>query len=236
MYEMTEQTEITSLIAEADISRKNIAAAANILFRLSQNDPTVKICGTLTVAACSLSTEDFPDVSGIKKYIYLARVLERIDETEEKLKGFQSELTGALTELYKTDELLRTLSDKLKKESDILLALEKKITGLISSGAALSASEKQLMEHQLSDMNMSQIVAVKNRQLIDNMAANNSALISGIASVETTLLPLWRSQLLQAKATCAADDIRRSFETGRLTTEKIFSFAYKGSGKKFANK
>lgn len=231
MYEMTEQTEIPALIAEADSSGKKIAAAADILFKLSQSDPTVKICGTLTLAARSLGTEDIPDVSGIKKYIYLARVLERIDQTEEKLHGFQSELTGALTELYKTDELLRALLDKLTKESNDLLALEKKINSIISSDTPLSDNEKQLLEHQLSDMNMSQIVVVKNKRLIDNMAANNSRLIAGIASVETTLLPLWRSQILQAKVSCTADDIRRSFETGRLTTEKIFSFARKGSSK-----
>lgn len=225
MYKMTEQTDITSIIAKADSSRKKIAAAADILFKLSQNAPTVKICGTLTVAARSLRTEDIPDVRGIKKYIYLARVLERIDETEEKLKGFQSELRGALTELYKTDELLRTLSDKLKKESDNLIYLEKAIKGIISSDTGLSANENQLAERQVHDMDLSQIVVVKNRQLIDNMAANNSRLISGIVSIETTLLPLWRSQILQAKASCTADDIRRSFETGRLTTEKIFSFA-----------
>ncbi|MGN0666635.1 MAG: hypothetical protein ACI4KF_08935 [Huintestinicola sp.] len=227
MLEITENSEITSLIAEADSSRRIIASAADILFRLSQNDPTVKICDTLIAAAGSLGTEDIPDVSGIKRYIYLARVLERIDETEEKLNGFQSELTGSLTELYKTDELLRTLSDKLTKESDNLLALEQKINGVISSDTPLSENEKQLAEHQLSDMNMSQIVAVKNQLLIDAMAAKNRSLISGIASVETTLLPLWRSQILQAKASCTADDIRRSFETGRLTTEKIFSFAGK---------
>lgn len=225
MHEMTEQTEITSLIAEADSSGKKIAATADILFKLSQNDPTVKICETLTVAARSLGTEDIPDVSGIKKYIYLARVLERIDETEEKLNGFQSELKGALTELYKTDELLRTLSDKLTKESDHLLAIEKKINGIISSDTSLSENEKLLMVRQLSDMNISQIVAVKNQQLIDTIAAKNRSLIAGIASVETTLLPLWRSQISQAKYSCTADDIRRSFETGRLTTEKIFSFA-----------
>lgn len=229
MYEMTEQTEITSLIAEADSSEKKIAATADILFKLSQNDPTEKICETLTVAARSLGTEDIPDVSGIKKYIYLARVLERIDETEEKLNGFQSELKGALTELYKTDELLRTLSNELTKESDHLLAIEKKINGIISSDTSLSANEKLLMVRQLSDMNISQIVAVKNQQLIDTIAAKNRSLIAGIVSVETTLLPLWRSQISQAKVSCTADDIRRSFETGRLTTEKIFSFARKGS-------
>lgn len=225
MYEMTEQTDITSLIAEADRSRKKIAAAADILFKLSQNDPTVKICETLTVAARSLGTEDIPDVSGIKKYIYLARVLERIDETEKKLNGFQSELKGALTELYKTDELLRTLSDKLTKESNNLLTLEKKINEIISSDTAFPENEKQLLEHQVHDMNMSQIVVVKNQQLIDNISVQNRSLIAGITSVETTLLPLWRSQISQAKASCTADDIRRSFETGRLTTEKIFSFA-----------
>lgn len=227
MYELNEHTEISSLTSEADRSRKKIAAVSDILFRLSQNDPTEKICGTLTVAVRSLRTEDIPDVSGIKKYIYLVRVLERIDETEEKLSGFQSELKGALTELYKTDELLRSLSDKLVKESDILLLLENKIYEVISSDTALSDNEKELLEHQLSDMNMSQIVAVKNQQLIDTFAAKNSRLISGIMSVETTLMPLWRSQLSEARVSCTADDIRRSFETGRLTAEKIFSFSAK---------
>lgn len=224
MNELTEQNDLLSLIARADSSGKKIAAAADILFRLSETDPTVKICDTLSAAARSLGTEDIPDVRGIKRYIYLARVLDRIDDTEEKLKGFQSELNGALTELYKTDELLGTLSDMLIKENDELLLLEKEITAIISSGA-LSANEKQLAERQKHDMELSQIVVVKNRQLIDNMAVQNSRLIAGISSVETTLLPLWRSQLLQAKASCTADDIRKSFETGRLTAEKIFSFA-----------
>lgn len=225
MYEITEQNELPALIAQADRSRKIIASAADILFRLSQREPTVKICETLTAAARSLDTEDIPDVSGIKKYIYLARVLERIDVTEEKLNGFQSELKGSLTELYKTDELLRALSDKLTKESDDLSALERKINEIISSDAGLSENEKQLCEHQVHDINMSRIVAMKNQQLIDTISAQNRRLIAGITSVETTLLPLWRSQIARAKASCTADDIRRSFETGRLTREKIFSFA-----------
>ncbi len=225
MNELTEQNDLLSLIARADSSGKKIAAAADILFRLSETDPTVKICDTLTAAARSLGTEDIPDVRVIKRYIFLARALDRIDETEEKLKGFQSELNGALTELYKTDELLRTLSDMLKNESEELANLEKEMTVIISSGDGLSPNEKLLGERQIHDMNLSQIVVVKNRQLIDNMAVQNSRLIAGITSVETTLLPLWRLQLLQAKATCTADDIRKSFETGRLTAEKIFSFA-----------
>ncbi len=225
MHELTEHSETTAYLAESDRARKAIASAANILFGLSQNDPTEKICDTLTAAASSLRTENIPDVSGIKKYIYLARVLERIDETEEGLNGFQAELKGALTELYKTNELLRTLSDKLRKESDILLTLEKKISSFICSDAESSENERQLLQHQVRDINISLILAENNRQLIDTMLTRNSSLLSGIASVETTLLPLWRSQLSQAKASCAADDIRRSFETGRLTAEKIFSFA-----------
>lgn len=227
MQELTEHSETTAYLAESDRARKAIASAANILFKLSQNDPSENICDTLTAAASSLRTEDIPDVSGIKKYIYLARVLERIDETEENLNGFQAELKGALTELYKTNELLRTLSDKLRKESDILLALEKEISSFICSDTEASESERQLLEHQVKDINISLILAEKNRQLIDAILTKNSSLISGIASVETTLLPLWRSQLSQAKASCAADDIRRSFETGRLTAEKIFAFAEK---------
>lgn len=225
MHELTEHSETTAYLAESDRARKAIASAANILFGLSQNDPTEKICDTLTAAASSLRTENIPDVSGIKKYIYLARVLERIDETEEGLNGFQAELKGALTELYKTNELLRTLSDKLGKESDILLTLEKEISSFICSDAELSENERQLLQHQVRDINISLILAENNRRLIDTMLTRNSSLLSGIASVETTLLPLWRSQLSQAKASCAADDIRRSFETGRLTAEKIFSFA-----------
>ncbi|MGN0636982.1 MAG: hypothetical protein ACI4J0_01310 [Huintestinicola sp.] len=225
MYEMTEHADTASLMAKADSSRKKIAAVSDILFRLSQSDPDVKICGTLTAAVRSLGTEDIPDVSGIKRYIYLARVLERIDETEERLSGFQSELKGALTELYKTDELLRTLSEQLIKESDILLSLENRIKELLSSGEEFSQNEKELLERQLRDMDMSRIVAAKNGQLIDSFAAKNSGLISGILSVETTLLPLWRSQLSEARASCTADDIGRAFETGRLTAEKLLSFS-----------
>ena len=225
MHELKKYPETASLITRTDNARKKIAAVSDILFSLSQNDPTVKICDTLTIAVRSLRTEDIPDVSGIKKYIWLARVLERIDDTEKKLNGFQLELKTALTELYKTDELLRTLSEQLVKESDILLSLENPIKEIISSDTELSENEKKLLEHQLNDMKMSQIVAVKNQQLIEPWAAKNSILISGITSVETTLLPLWRSQLLEARASCTANDIRRSFETGRLTAEKIFSLS-----------
>lgn len=231
MYELTEHTEIPALTAQADSLRKKIAAVSDILFRLSQNAPTVKICDTLAMAARSLRTEDIPDVSGIKKYLSLARVLERIDETEEKLSALQSELKGALTELYKTDELLKTLSEQLWKESDELLLLENKLNELVVSETALSENEKQLLERQINDMKMSQIVAVKNQQLIDWEAARNSSLISGIISLETTLLPLWRSQLSEARYSCNADDIRRSFETGRLTKEKLLSFSYRSSGR-----
>lgn len=225
MYKLTEHTEITSYLAEADRARKKIAAVADILFRLSQNDPTIEICDTLTAAVLSFGTENVPDVSGIKKYLYLARVLEKIDDTEEKLNKFQPELKGALTEFYKENELLGTLLEQLVKESDILSEIEKEISGYISSDAVLSENERQLLEHQVKDINMSQMVAVRNRKLIDTMLKKNNSLISGIVSVDTTLLPLWRAQLSQAKVSCTADDIKRSFETGRLTAEKIFSFA-----------
>ena len=225
MYELTEHAETASYAAQAHSSGKKIAAVADILFMLSQSDPTVKICDTLTAAVRSLRTEDIPDVSGIKKYILLARALERIDETEEQLKGFQSELKGALTELYKTDELLRTLSEQLEKENDILLELEIKINQFLGSDTVFSQNEKQLLLRQLSDMNMSRIVAAKNRQLIDSLSAKNSTLVSGIYSIETTLLPLWRAQLSEARSSCTSDDIKRSFETGQLTAEKLLSLA-----------
>lgn len=231
MNKLTEQNKIAALISDADKSRKKIASVSDILFDISQNDPTVTICGTLTVAARSLGTEDIPDVSGIKKYIYLARVLERIDATEKKLNEVQTELKGALTELYKTDALLRTLTEHLSKENDKLSSLEIILNQLISSDETLSENEKEILEHHVNDMNMSKIVALKNQQLIDTWTAKNNGLISGITSIETTLLPLWRSQLSEAKNTCTADNIRRSFETGRLTTEKILSFVGKASGR-----
>ncbi|MCI7767228.1 MAG: hypothetical protein MSJ26_04505 [Oscillospiraceae bacterium] len=227
MNQLTKQNEIASLISDADISRKKIAAVSDILFRLSHNDPTVKICDTLTIAALSLETEDIPDVGGIKRYIYLARVLERIDETEERLKGFQNELNESLTELYKNDELLRTLSEQLKKENDILLSFEKVFNEIIGSDASLSDNEKQLLQHGINDLNMSRMVAAKNQQLIELWNAKNSSLISGIQSIGNTLLPLWRSQLSEARMSCSADDIRRSFETGRLTAERLLSFVKK---------
>ena len=227
MYEITGQAEISALISRTEASRKKIAAVSDILFRLSQNDPDVKICDSLTIAARSLGTEDIPDVSGIKKFIYLSRALERIAETEERLAGIQTELNAALTELYKTNELLRTLSEHLGKESDMLSALENKIYDFLSSETGLSENEKQLLEHQIGDMTMSQVVAEKNRQLIEPWAAKNDRLISGINSIETTLIPLWRSQLSEARASCSADDIKKSFETGRLTAEKLLSFSVK---------
>lgn len=224
MNEITERSDITDFLARSDKSAKAIASAANILYKLSQNDPVDSICGKLTAAVSALHTEDIPDISGIKKYVYLAKVLERIDKTEERLIVFSTEIKGSLTELYKTNELLRTLSDRLTKESEALLSLETQISGYICSDTDLSENDKQLLTHQVKDINVSIILAEKNRQMISNTLTRNSRLLSGISSVENTLLPLWRAQLSQAKASCSADDIRRSFETGRLTAEKLFSF------------
>lgn len=225
MYEIAGQAELSALISRGEASRKKIAAVSDILFRLSQNDPDVKICDSLTIAARSLGTEDIPDVSGIKKFIYLSRALERIDETEERLAGLQTELKASLTELYKTKELLRTLSEYLVKESDILMSLENELYDYIDSETEISENEKQLLEQRIGDMTMSQVVAEKNRQLIEPWAAKNDRLISGINSIEATLIPLWRSQLSEARASCSADDIKKSFETGRLTEEKLLSFS-----------
>ena len=221
MYELTKEKDISGIIAAADRPRIRIAEAADIIFFISQCDPAAKICSNLEMLALAINMQYIPDVDAVKKYVYISKMLDYMNETERKLALLSRELGTALTELYKKQELLRTLLEEIEENTEKLNSCENSLNAILDEKSADSETERLIIMRQIQDIKISEVIASRNCQQINQQTEKTAELISAVKSVDTVLLPLWRSQIAQAHSSLNADDIRRAYETAHLAFEKV---------------
>ncbi len=218
------KVDYTAIINEVDRIAKSIASFSEVLFRLSQSDPSDEICNELELAAGALNTEDMPDLDGLGRVLFIKAARERMEAVAEEVERFRLSIKTSLTRLYMHKELLSTIRDSSLKGYDAI----EKYTALLSemSSKIDLKSEKGLISHCINDALLSQAVAQKNISLAESWLIKTDDLISGLTSFEEHMIPLWKSGYTDAMS-YNSDDIRKCFETSNLFSEKLSELIHK---------
>ena len=204
------------VIAAAKKAEKAIAKHSDILFANLADDPTDGICDRLRLCTSEFETIDIPDVSGLRRYIYVAQAKEKMAEAARRFEKISAEVSVSLSELYKLQAFLDTIDCATDKECERLRECEEQLRA-----AASDYHDTSLIGSELHDIELSRIVAAKNLAMTKRWHDRTRRLISGIISVETHMMPLWEPQFTAARDSLQSADIKRFLDTKNFFAEKL---------------